>query len=178
MLDILRKRRSIRQFEGRPVEQEKLDVLIEALLRAPSSRGLNPWEFVVVTDPARLQALALAKPHGAGFLAGAPLAIVIAADPERCDVWVEDCAIAAIVLQLAAVSLGLGSCWAQIRLRPHGDGRSAEAYVREVVGLPDRLAVDCIVGIGYPRETLPGHPVANLPFVKVHSEQFGGKRVG
>ena len=175
MLDILRKRRSIRQFEARAVEQEKVDALIEALLRAPSSRGLNPWEFVVVTDPARLQALAQAKPHGAGFLAGAPLAFVIAADPERCDVWVEDCAIAAISLQLTAVSLDLGSCWVQIRLRPHGDGRSAESYVRELVGLPDRMVVDCIVGVGYPREGLSGHPRASLLFDKVHREYYSGK---
>ncbi|TLM67859.1 MAG: NAD(P)H-dependent dehydrogenase/reductase [Deltaproteobacteria bacterium] len=175
MLDILRKRRSIRQFEARPVEQETIELLIEAALRAPSSRGLCPWEFVVVTDPQRLKALSRAKPHGAEFLARAPLAIVVAADPERCDVWVEDCAIAAIVMQLTAVSLGLGSCWAQIRLRPHGDGGSAEAYVREIVALPERMAVDCIIGFGYPQEKKAGHAHKSLPFAKVHREIFGGK---
>jgi len=172
MLDVLRKRRSIRQFQQRPVNAETIELLIEALLRAPSSRGRNPWEFVVVTDPDKLQALGRAKPHGAEFLAGAPLAIVIAADQQRCDVWVEDCAIAAIILQLTAVTLGLGSCWAQIRLRPHGDGRAAEAYVREVVGLPEQFSVDCVVGIGYPAETRHGHPLATLPFDRIHREQY------
>lgn len=172
MLDILQKRRSIRQFAPRPVEPAQIEALIEAVLRAPSSRGRNPWEFVVVTEPATLTALALAKPHGSEFLARAPLAMVIAGDPERCDVWVEDCAIAAIILQLTAVSLGLGSCWAQIRLRPHGDGRSAEAYVREVVGLPDHLMVDSIIGIGYPGETKQGHSRSSLPFDKLHRERF------
>jgi len=172
MLDILQKRRSIRKFAPRPVESAQLEALIEAVLRSPSSRGRNPWEFVVVTDPAILRALSQAKPHGAEFLAGAPLAVIIAADPECCDVWVEDCAIAAIILQLTAVSLGLGSCWAQIRLRPHGDGRSAEAYVREVVGLPANLAVDSIIGIGYPGETKQGHARSSLPFDKVHRERF------
>jgi nitroreductase len=176
MLDLLQQRRSIRQFQPRPVEPGQIDLLVEAMLRAPSSRGRNPWEFVVVTDPGKLQALSRAKPHGAEFLAGAPLAIVIAADPQRCDVWVEDCAIAAIILQLTAVSLGLGSCWAQMRLRPHGDGRTAEAYVREVVGLPEQLAVDCIIGIGYPAEAKPGHPRGSLLFNQVHHEQFGGRR--
>lgn len=173
MLDILRQRRSVRQFEPRPVEQEKIEALAEAVLRAPSSRGRNPWEFVIVTDPLKLEALGRAKPHGAEFLAGAPLAFVIAADPERCDVWVEDCAIAAIILQLTAVSLGLGSCWAQMRLRPHGDGRSAEAYVREIVGLPERMQVDCIIGIGYPLGSLRGHAHDSLPFEKIHRERFG-----
>jgi len=175
MLDILQKRRSIRQFETRAVEREKLEALTEAILRAPSSRGLNPWEFVIVTDPAKLQALGKSKAHGSEFLAGAPLAFVIAADPERCDVWVEDCAIAAIILQLTAVSLGLGSCWSQIRLRPHGDGRSAEAYVREVVELPEKMAVDCIIGIGYARENKAGHVRSSLPFDKIHLDRFAGK---
>ena len=176
MLELLRKRRSIRSFRPLPVEAEKVDQLIEAMLRAPSSRGRNPWEFVVVTEPDQLQALGRAKQHGAEFLAGAPLAIVIAADPERCDVWIEDCAIAAIILQLTAVTLGLGSCWAQIRLRPHGDGRTAEAYVREVVGLPSRMAVDCIIGIGYPAETKRGHSRSSLPFKQVHYQRFSAER--
>lgn len=173
MLDILQQRRSIRLFESHPVEPEKIAALTEAVLRAPSSRGLNPWEFIVVTERDKLKALSKAKPHGAEFLAGAALAFVVAADPQRCDVWVEDCAIAAIILQLTAVSLGLGSCWAQIRLRPHGDGRSAEAFVREIVGLPEQLAVDCIIGIGYPRESKAGHDRQSLPFAKLHREQFG-----
>jgi len=173
MLDILQKRRSIRQFQPRPVAPEQIETLIEALLRSPSSRGRNPWEFVVVTDPATLEALSHAKQHGSEFLARAPLAVVIAADPDCCDVWVEDCAIAAIILQLTAVSLGLGSCWAQIRLRQHGDGRSAEAYVREVVGLPEKLAVDSILGIGYPGEVKQGHTYGSLSFDKVHHERFG-----
>jgi len=176
MLDILRQRRSIRQFQQRPVEPDTIELLIEAMLRAPSSRGRNPWEFVVVTDPAKLQALARAKPSGAEFLAAAPLAVVIAADQQRCDVWVEDCAIAAIILQLTAVTLGLGSCWAQMRLRPHGDGRMAEAYVREVVGLPAQLSVDCIVGIGYPAETKSAHPRSTLAFDQVHREQYANRR--
>jgi len=154
------------------VEADKVDQLLEAVLRAPSSRGRNPWEFIVVTDPVQLQALGRAKQHGAEFLAGAPLAIVVAADPERCDVWIEDCAIAAIILQLTATSLGLGSCWAQIRLRPHGDGRTAEAFVREIVELPEHLAVECIVGIGYPAEALRGHLRRSLRYEQIHYGAF------
>jgi nitroreductase len=173
-LSLLQKRRSIRKFKPQPVEPEKVEQLIEAALRSPSSRGLSPWQFVVVDEPETLGRLARAKAHGSEFLAGAPLAVAVCADPQRCDVWVEDCAIAAILLQLAAESLGLGSCWAQIRQRPHGDGRSAEAYVREVLGLPESLVVECIVGIGYPARRLPGHPRESLPFDKVHRSRFGG----
>ena len=173
MLDLLEKRRSIRRFQPRPVEADKVEQLLEAALRAPSSRGRSPWQFIVVTDPVQLQGLGRAKQHGAEFLADAPLAIVVAADPERCDVWIEDCAIAAIILQLTAVSLGLGSCWAQIRLRPHGDGRTAESFVREVVELPEHLVVECIIGIGYTAEALRGHPRRSLRYEQIHHGVFG-----
>lgn len=172
MLEILRSRRSIRKFAPRTVETDKIDVLVEAVLRSPSSRGRSPWEFVIVTDPQRLERLSSAKQHGAEFLSGAPLAIVIAADPSRCDVWVEDCAIAAIILQLTAVSLGLSSCWVQIRLRQHTDGRSAEDVVREIVGLPADFNVDCIIGIGYAGEEKAGHPASELLVDKVHRERY------
>jgi nitroreductase len=89
-IDLLRSRRSIRQFEPRPVEQAKVDLLVEAALRSPSSRGFNPWEFVVVDNPELIDRLSKAKPHGASFLAKAPLAVVVCADPEKSDVWVED----------------------------------------------------------------------------------------
>ena len=47
---IVRKRRSIRKYRKQPVEPEKIALLVETALRAPSSRGLNPWEFIVVDD--------------------------------------------------------------------------------------------------------------------------------
>jgi len=173
MLDILRKRRSVRKFQSRAVEPEKVELLVEAALRAPSSRGRDPWEFIVVTDPALLGKIAQAKAHGSAFLGKAPLAIVVAADPGKCDVWVEDCSIAAILMQLTATSLGLGSCWVQIRLRPHDSSQSAEDYLKKLLGLPEQLVVDCVVGIGYPAEEPPGHPVESLHYGQVHNNIYG-----
>ena len=89
-LSLAKKRRSIRRYLEKPVEAEKIEMLIEAALRAPSSRGFNPWEFVVVTDGVLLEKLSKSKPHGASFLKDAPLGIVVCADPEKCDVWIED----------------------------------------------------------------------------------------
>lgn len=174
LLSLLRKRRSIRRFQPRPVEREKIDTLVETLLRSPSSRGLNPWEFVVVTDPALLAKLARSKEHGAAFLNGAALAVVVCADPERCDVWIEDCSIAATLLQAVAEELGLGSCWVQIRLRQHGGGRTAEHYVRELLQIPESLMVASIVALGYPDESKPPHPENSLQYDKVHFNGFDG----
>lgn len=172
MLDLLRKRRSIRQFEDRPVEKEKVDQLLEAVLRSPSSRGRNPWEFVVITDADLRARTARAKEHGSGFLAEAPLSVAIVADPGKCDVWVEDCSIAAIILQLTAESLGLSSCWAQIRLRQHNDSLSAEDYLKDLLNLPSHYTVEAVIGIGYPAEAKPGHPLQALDWDKIHINRF------
>lgn len=161
-IDLLRKRRSIRQFENREVEQEKIDILVEAMLRSPSSRGLNPWEFVVVTDADKISDLSQSKPHGATFMKNAPLAIVVCADPEKSDVWVEDCSIATLLVHLAATDLDLGSCWIQIRKRDHDNDKSSEQYIRECLDLPDNFVVEAIVAIGYPKEEKQAHERTSL----------------
>jgi len=173
ILDLLRKRRSIRKFQPHSVERDKIEALVEAAVRTPTSRGRNPWEFIVVNDQKLLQKLGIAKENGSAFLTNAPLAIVVAADADKSDVWTEDCAIAAIVIQLTAEELGLGSCWVQVRLRPHDATSSAESYVKDLLGLPDNHVVECIVGIGYPAEVKAGHPPENLPFGHVHLNTFG-----
>ncbi len=173
ILSLLQKRRSIRRFEARSVEEEKVDVLIEALLRSPSSKGRNPWEFVVVTDPETLAGLAAAKPRGGDFLNNAPLAIAICADPEKCDVWIEDCSVAAIILQLTAEDLGLGSCWSQIRLRQHADGGPASDYLCDLLDLPEGYQVEAVIGIGYPAEAKHPHSKSSLQYEKVHADRFG-----
>ena len=172
-IDLLQKRRSIRKFEDRPVSREQRDLLIEAALRSPSGRGINPWHFVVVEDKARIDQLSQAKPHGAGFLKNAPLTIVVCADTTKTDIWVEDSAIAATIIHLAAQDLGLGSCWVQMRLRTHEDGRSCSDYLSEVLALPDHIEVEAIIGIGYPAEQKQGHAAQTLLYDQVSYEQFG-----
>lgn len=172
LLGLLRKRRSIRQFTKQAVEPAKIDLIVEAALRAPTSRNFRPWEFIVVTDPELLTQLGTAKQHGSAFLAGAPLAIVVAADTTKSDVWTEDCSIAATVIQLVAEELGLGSCWSQIRLRPHNSEASAEQFLKDLLGLPGSHAVECILGIGYADEEKAGHALLTLPFDRVHRNRF------
>jgi len=170
---LISRRRSIRKFTDRPLSTEIVGQLKEAVLRAPSSRGRNPWQFVLVTDREVLGRLGEARAHSSQFLAGAALAVVICADPNKADTWIEDCAIAATYLQLAAEDLGLGSCWCQIRMREHADGRSAADFVRELLNIPDSLEVTAIIGIGYPGEKKAGHSRNSLPWNKLHIERFG-----
>ena len=168
MLEMIQKRRSIRKYLSKTIETEKVQILLETALRAPSSRGLNPWEFILVDQGELLEKLALSKEHGSSFLKNAPLGIVICADPARCDVWIEDASIVGAYLQLAAESLGLGSCWIQIRQRQHSQLKTAEEYVREVLSIPDDLRVEAIIAIGYPAEKPPPHSEAKLDRKKIH----------
>ncbi len=173
MIKLLRKRRSFRKFTGEKIAPELVETLIEAALRAPSSRGINPWEFILVDDPELLMKLSWAKQHGSEFLKNAPLGIVVCADSTKSDVCIEDCTIAAIIIQLTAVSLGLGSCWAQIRNRMYDREKSSEAYIRDLLGLPEELLVETVIGIGHPGERKMPVPPERLQHEKIRYNHWG-----
>ena len=166
-IELIKTRRSIRKFKSTPIEQEKIDILIEAALRSPSSRSINPWRFVVVDDKNLIEKLSCAKPHGAGFLKNAPLAIAVCADTEKSDVWIEDASIASIFIHLAAHSLKLGSCWIQIRKREQNASKTADTYVKELLNIPDNIMIESIIAIGYPDEMKKGHDHQTLQYNKV-----------
>lgn len=167
LIDLLRTRRSIRRFTTQPVAREQLDLLVEAALRAPSSRGKSPWRVIVVTDAATIERLAAARTNASELLHGAPLAFVVAGDPEASDVWIEDAVIVMTLLHLEAHDLGLGSCWVQVRRRRHDDSQSAAAYVSSVLGLEPGLEVEAMLAVGYAAETKPGREAASLAWDKV-----------
>ncbi|MBF0230865.1 MAG: nitroreductase family protein [Desulfamplus sp.] len=169
---LIEKRRSIRKFKSLPIEKEKIDRIIEAALRSPSSRGFNPWRFIVVDRPELLESLSKAKPHGATFLKDAPLGVVVCGDESKTDVWVEDTSIATIFIQLAAHSLGIGSCWIQIRNREHTQDKTAELYIREILNIPENFRVESMIAIGYPNEDKKPHPKESLEISKVFWNSF------
>jgi len=172
MIDMLRTRRSIRKYEKKPLDEWSIDVMKEALLRSPSSRGINPWTFVFVDDQNLVERLSRSKEHGSAFLKGAPLAIVVCGDETKSDVWVEDCSIASIVAHLTAHSLGLGSCWIQIRNREHSPERTAEDYIQELLGLPKHLRVEAIVAVGFPGESKRPVPVEQLDYGRIRHNNY------
>ncbi|HEC97259.1 MAG TPA: NAD(P)H-dependent dehydrogenase/reductase [Nitrospirae bacterium] len=172
-IPLIRKRRSIRRFLNKEVEAEKIDQLVEAALRSPSSRGLNPWQFIIVTERDLLKKLSKAKKHGSSFLNNAPLGVAVCADPEKSDVWIEDASITATYIQLAAESLGLGSCWVQIRDRIHDKSNTAEEYVSGLLNIPGNLRIESVIAIGYPDEEKPPHSREELQYEKVHLNLYG-----
>lgn len=167
MFDILRKRRSIRKYLDKEIEPETIDLLKEAALRSPSSRDIKPWRFIFISDKGLLDRLSKAKEHGSSFLSGARLGVVVCADENESDVWIEDCSIASIILQLAGQSLGLGSCWIQIRNRMYSDKVTSEDYVRNILDLPKEMKVESMLSFGYPGEDKPPVSKEALDFEKV-----------
>jgi nitroreductase len=172
MIEILRKRRSIRKYQATAVDGQAMEVIKEALLRSPSSRGTNPWTFIFVDQKDLLQKLSQAKENGAQFIKDAALAVVVCGDETKSDVWVEDCSIASIVLQLTAQSLGLGSCWSQIRNRAHSKERSAEKYIQELLQIPGNLKVLSIIGMGIPAETKTPVAKEQLDYAKIRYNTY------
>ena len=167
MLELLRKRRSIRRFKQEPLTEAQIDALKEAVLRSPSSRAINPWKFYFVQDAKVIGNLSRSKEHGSAFLKDAPLAVVVCGDESMSDVWIEDCAIAAVIVHLAAVSLGLGGCWIQIRNRMHSAETTSEDYVRKILRIAHPLRVLAIVAVGLPDRAPAGHPFESLDQSKV-----------
>jgi nitroreductase len=172
MIELLRTRRSIRKYTNQPIEPEKLDILKEAVLRSPSSKGINPWQFIFIDDLETIQKLKLCKPSGAGPLDTAPLAVVFCADETLNDAWVEDCSIAAIILQLAAHSLGLGSCWIHAHYRMYSETVSSEKYIQNLLGIPTNFKVLCAVSVGYPAKPSKARTFEELQFEKIRINRF------
>lgn len=174
MLDLLYRRRSIRRYQDLPVSQEHLEQIIDAALLSPSSRGRQPWEFLVVTDMETLEKLSQAK-KGAHPLKNAPVGIVVIADPEKSDVWVEDTSIAMTHMWLTAEALGLGACWIQIRMREYSPEESAENYVRKILDIPANRQVEAILACGYPDESRPLRTKEDLKRERIFLNRYGVK---
>ena len=172
MIELLRARRSIRKYTDRPIEPEKIESLKEAVLRSPSSRNFDPWEFIFVDDRELLKKLSLSKRHGSSFLEHAALGIVICGDGEKSDVWIEDCSIASILVQMVAQSIGLGSCWIQIRKRMYDDRTTSGDYIRGLLNIPNTVKVESIIAVGYPAETREPLPRENLKDEKIHINKY------
>jgi nitroreductase len=166
-LKLIQSRRSCRSFLSKSVSEVDITAILKAGLWSPTSKNNRPWEFVVVEKKETIQALSTCKPHGAAFLSGAPVAIVIMADPSKSDVWVEDCSISAILMQMTTEDLGLGSTWIQVRNRLHSSGMGASAYVKEIIQAPQHLEVAAILAIGHKEKERLAYAEDDLHWNKV-----------
>ena len=148
-LELVVNRRSHRKFTDEIVSEEHIQQLLDAALMAPTSKGLHSYSFCVVENKELLVRLSQAKAMGSQFVADAKSAIVVMAEPEISDVWIEDASTAAMTMLYQAEDLGLGACWVQIRERQDANGVDSESIVRDILALPENKRVVCLIALGH-----------------------------
>lgn len=150
---IIAKRRSVRRFTDREVPREVVDRLLAETLTAPSARNTRSTRLMVVDDPAIVARMADMRDYGSAFLKNAPMAVVVLGDTAAGDLWRENAAISATLLQLACVDEGLASCWVHVNGRPcrKDDPRGPQAadYLREFLPFPEGCEPLCVIALGY-----------------------------
>lgn len=150
--EAIRKRSSIREYENKPVPENKLLNVLEAARLAPSGANRQYWKFVVVQDPLKRQELSNAS-GGQNHVAQAPVVIAaVATMPEglmRCGIpgYAVDLAIAIDHMTLAAVDEGLGTCWI---------GAFSQEAAREILNIPSKYQIVSLLTLGFPKT--PGRP--------------------
>lgn len=160
-------RASVRSFDGRKVETEKIEALMKAAMAAPSACNQQPWEFVVVTEPETLRRLSECSPY-AGCLRQAPLGIAVCMRTEglRAPDYAQiDASAATENILLEAVHLGLGAVW--LGIAPVPDRIEA---VRQVLGAPETIQPFGLVACGYPDK--PVVPANRYAPARVHYERW------
>ena len=170
--ELIKTRRSMRQFTEELLSGDEVKLLLRAGLMSPSSKGLHSYEFIVVEDKQMLTALSQCKAVGSDFLAGAPLAIVVLADPAISDVWIEDASVAATNILLQAEDLGLGACWIQLRDRQDAEGRPTEEIVKSLLGIPEGMRAVCMIAVGHKGMERKPQNEDRLKWERVHIGQY------
>ncbi len=163
----IRKRRSIRAYQNKPVEAEKLEAILKSAQFAPSANHKNPWQFWVVKNKKILTQLAQATPWGL-FIAQAPLAIVVCADETLSREWLEDVSIVGAHIYLEATNQGLGTCWVQNRGSKTPQEKDSEKYIRNLLNISDNFRVLATFSIGYSAEEKPPHSDRDYQEGRIH----------
>lgn len=172
LLEIMKRRRSIREYANDPIPPEKLDMILQAGLLAPSSKNIRPVEFVVVEETDTLKKLAKSKFAGAGMLSKAACAVVVIGDTQKADAWIEDCSLAMGYMLLMAERLGIGACWVQERLRKTALGKDSGQYIKEVLAIPESYEVEAILSLGIPEKAEDPRHWNETEQGKIHRENF------
>ena len=167
LLDIMLKRRSIREYTDEKIPQEKLDKILQAGLLAPTSRNRKPCEFIVVKNKEFLQKLSKSKSAGSAMLEKADCAVVVAADSDKADTWIEDSSIAMAYMDLMATECDVASCWVQSHLRRTSDEVDSEKYIKGLFELSDNYRIVGILSLGINSNRPPAHALDEIDEDKI-----------
>ena len=167
MLEIMRSRRSVRRYTDEKLSDEQLKEIVSGALLAPSGHSKYPCEFIVVTNRELLEKMSHCCKGVAKMLEGAAAAVVVIADKDKSDTFVEDSCVAMMNMELVATSLGVGNCWIQVRNREAEDDTPSENYLRGILNFPENFACQAILSLGYPAKEPRARELDKLNFDKV-----------
>lgn len=188
LLNCLKNRHSIREYTGEEVTDAELESIVQAAFEAPSGHNRRPVELICIRNKEMLVRLADAKVSASGMLAHASAAIVVAANTDLSDTWIEDCSAAMMCMSLRATDIHVGSCWIQIRLRESkqlqqqteagtpGSRISSDTYVRNLLAIPDPYRVEAILSLGKYSEAEAKMIARSFDPSKVHQSVFGNRK--
>ncbi len=160
--DCVRNRASTRAYSAKPVERALLEKVVDAGRRAPTARGVEPWEFVVVTDRQVLLELGTLAVNGSFIKEAACCIALFCRDTKY---YLEDGCAATENMLLVASDMGLGACWVA------GDKKPYAARVSGLLGAPQDMKLVSLISIGWPLEKMPAHKKRALKEV-LHWEKF------
>ena len=167
MLEIMRSRRSVRRYTDEKISDELLKKIVSGALLAPSGHSKYPCEFIVVTNRELLDKMSHCRKGVAKMLEGAAAAVVVIADKDKSDTFVEDSCVAMMNMELVATSEGIGNCWIQVRNREAEDDSSSENYLRGILNFPENFACQAILSLGYPAKPPRARELDKLNFDKI-----------
>lgn len=164
VIDILRKRRSIRVFKDKPIAKADLETIIDAARYAPTARNVQPWEFVIITNGDILIKISKLA-ENARLISGARVCIAIfCADTKY---YLEDGCAATVNILNAAAALHIGSCWVA------GDKKDYCNEVSKLLGAPLGQKLVSLIALGYPQDENSFKLVDKRPLKELmHWENF------
>lgn len=174
LFELALKKRSVRRYGSKRIDDEIIDEILKTALCAPASFGHHPVEFVAVRDPEMIRRIGACKSMGGSQVNGADTVIVVmvkTADQRMAEFWIEDGAIASSYILLAAEQYHLGACWVHIRNRM-GRRKTSDEEIRELLGIPDGYSVLNLVAIGEKGEEKKPYTEKDLHFEHIHHDQY------
>lgn len=141
-IEIIKTRRSIREYQDKPIPKDALEKIVDTARFAATARNVQPWEFIVITEPQILRKIAGLAENGR-FIAEARACIAVFSSDTK--YYLEDGCAATENIMLAARALGIGSCWVA------GDKKPYCADIAKLLNVPHAYKLVSLIPLGYPK---------------------------
>lgn len=141
IIEVIKTRRSIRQYKDKPIPKEILEKIVDAARFAPTARGIQPWEFIVITEPSSLNKIGNLADTGR-FISKAKSCIAVFCNDTK--YYIEDGCAATQNILIAATAQGVASCWVAGDKKPYCDN------INKVLNAPEAFKLVSLIALGYP----------------------------